>query len=276
MKFFVGTLKWAALAAFIGGLFLTTDHMIALGQVLKLGGLFALTEVALWQLGRLDKRLGMSFKDAHAQFVSGPSGGNYYGLRYGATILAIAHVLGVFLLVAIVSLPAPALAGAKVWTSQYDVLFKQARDLYAPGVPWCLLKAQAIAESGLDPNARSPAGALGLVQLMEGTARDVFPAIGFPAATRTEVEPSIRAQAYYMTFVGRYFADVPELERHRFKAAGYNAGAGNILKARRSCDHTDLWADAAECLPSITGRNARETIIYVPRIWSVWGLLGLC
>ena len=55
--------------------------------------------------------------------------------------------------------------------SVYDPLFKQASA--ATGWDWKLIAAQCYQESGFDPNARSWAGARGLMQLMPRTAADL-------------------------------------------------------------------------------------------------------
>jgi cell wall-associated NlpC family hydrolase len=67
--------------------------------------------------------------------------------------------------------PVSATVPAQRTASAYDALFQQASQ--RTGVPAVLLSAVARAESGYDPNAVSPAGARGLMQLMPGTAREL-------------------------------------------------------------------------------------------------------
>ena len=60
-------------------------------------------------------------------------------------------------------------ATSTLGTTPYDSLFKSSAAKY--GVSASVLEAMAHAESGLDPNAVSKAGAQGLMQLMPGTAK---------------------------------------------------------------------------------------------------------
>jgi hypothetical protein len=103
-----------------------------------------------------------------------------------------------------------------------------------------LLAAQIYAESGFNPFARSPAGALGIAQFMPGTAR----AYGL----RNAFDPAqaIDAQAHLMHDLLRQFASVP------LALAAYNAGPGAVSRCG--------------CVPPY-----RETRAYVAKIV---GLLG--
>lgn len=75
---------------------------------------------------------------------------------------------------ALSSLTPPALAGgtelpkvdSKHWTTEYDNYFKKySKRYFGPHFDWRWFKAQAIAESNLNPQARSWVGAKGIMQI---------------------------------------------------------------------------------------------------------------
>jgi nitroreductase len=98
-----------------------------------------------------------------------------------------------------------------------------------------LLAAQLMAESGFNPRAVSPAGALGIAQFMPATARSY--------GLRDPFDPiaSIDAQAHLMSDLLRHIHSVP------LALAAYNAGAGAVA--------------ACGCVPPYP-----ETRAYVARI----------
>jgi hypothetical protein len=98
-----------------------------------------------------------------------------------------------------------------------------------------LLAAQLMAESGFNPRAVSPAGALGIAQFMPSTARTY--------GLRDPFDPiaSIDAQAHLMSDLLRHFHSVP------LALAAYNAGPGAVA--------------ACGCVPPYP-----ETRAYVARI----------
>lgn len=84
------------------------------------------------------------------------------------------------------------------------------------GVPAALLKAVAVAESRMNPNAVSPAGARGLMQIMPATAAHLGVA-----------DPLDPVQA--IPGGARYLADqVRRFGSHELALAAYNAGPGAV------------------------------------------------
>jgi soluble lytic murein transglycosylase-like protein len=83
-----------------------------------------------------------------------------------------------------------------------------------------LIHAIIAQESGGSPNALSPKGALGLMQLMPKTARR------FGVRDRRDIPSSIRGGVQYLVYLlDRYHGDV------RLSLAGYNAGEARVDRA---------------------------------------------
>jgi soluble lytic murein transglycosylase-like protein len=84
-----------------------------------------------------------------------------------------------------------------------------------------ILISMAYQESRGDPFAISPAGAVGLFQVMPATAVDM----GFDPSRLTEVEVSVNAGVSYLVKqLKRFNCDIV------LALAAYNAGPGNVLK----------------------------------------------
>lgn len=114
---------------------------------------------------------------------------------------------------------AAALQGARcsLPPTDLDDIFTRAAERYQ--VPVNLLKAVAKAESGFNPNAVSPAGAQGVMQLMPATAA------GLGVADSFDPEQNIMGGAQYLSgLLARYDGDVT------LTLAAYNAGSGNVKK----------------------------------------------
>jgi soluble lytic murein transglycosylase-like protein len=153
----------------------------------------------------------------------------------------------------------------------YDQEIKKAAEMWLPGIPWKLLKAQYWQESRLNPNARSPVGAEGIAQFMPATAKEIWPLLGYSIIDRRAIEPAINAGAYYMARLRKSWSSPrPWEDRHKLALASYNAGLGNILRSQKACNMPILYDPIMSCLPKITGQHAKETLGYAPIIWKFW------
>jgi soluble lytic murein transglycosylase-like protein len=109
-------------------------------------------------------------------------------------------------------------SGASVSSnSELAPLARQAAE--RAGVDPNLFDALVTAESGYDPNARSRAGAMGLSQLMPGTARELGVSDPFDPAQ------NLRGGATYLSQMLQRFQGDP-----RLALAAYNAGPGAVQK----------------------------------------------
>src|SRR5688572_17833813 len=93
-----------------------------------------------------------------------------------------------------------------------------------------MLAAQGYQESRLQQEARSHVGAIGVMQVMPATAREL--AVG----DITRIEPNIHAGVKYMDrLMTRYFPDAAlgETDRSLFAFASYNAGPSRMARMRK-------------------------------------------
>ena len=112
---------------------------------------------------------------------------------------------------------------------------------------WRLVVSQMYQESRFDPDAKSFAGAVGLLQLLPRTASE----FGFDAAQLSQPEVSINAGTTYLNWVRDRFPSKLSLdERLWFTLAAYNAGTGHVRDARRLARrqgwNPDQWFDSVE------------------------------
>ncbi|MDR1666592.1 MAG: transglycosylase SLT domain-containing protein [Bacteroidales bacterium] len=111
--------------------------------------------------------------------------------------------------------------------SQYDNLFRK----YSTeiGWDWKLLASLVCQESRFKPDARSRAGAYGLMQMMPATMKN------FGVDTTSSPEKHIAAGVKYIKYLDYMLSKyVPDKnERIKFVLASYNIGPGHVLDAHR-------------------------------------------
>lgn len=145
--------------------------------------------------------------------------------------------------------------------------FQKYSDKY--DVDWLLMAAQGYQESQLNQAARSHVGAIGVMQVMPATGKDL--AVGNIA----EVEPNIHAGIKYMRWmIDHYYGDEPmtQLDKALFAFASYNAGAGRISQLRKEAAKRGLdpnvWFHNVEYVAA--EKIGAETVTYVSNIYKYY------
>jgi membrane-bound lytic murein transglycosylase MltF len=134
---------------------------------------------------------------------------------------------------------------------------------------YLLMAAQGYQESTLDQNVKSPVGAIGVMQVMPATGKELN------VGDITKIESNVHAGVKYMRFMrDQYFANEPmdELNKTLMTFASYNAGPGRVRQLRREAEKKDLnpdvWFGNVERVAS--ERIGRETVTYVSNIFKYY------
>jgi membrane-bound lytic murein transglycosylase F len=154
---------------------------------------------------------------------------------------------------------------------RYDDTFRKAsKRSFGPAFDWRLFKAQGMAESNLDPTARSRVGARGLMQLMPSTYREIA-SENADLAMIDNPELNIEAGiAYDRQLWLRWANDSVADDRRQFMFASYNAGRGTLLNAQRRARERQLdprrWRNIERIAASVPRWRHAETLDYVGKI----------
>ena len=134
-----------------------------------------------------------------------------------------------------------------------------------------MITAQAYQESGLDNSKVSPAGAVGIMQLLPSTAASKPVGI----SDIRKLENNIHAGVRYLRHIQDvYLADEPldPLNKTLFTFAAYNAGPSRVMKLRREAARQGLdpnrWFHNVEIIAA--KRIGRETVQYVGNIYKYY------
>jgi membrane-bound lytic murein transglycosylase F len=127
--------------------------------------------------------------------------------------------------------------------SPYDSLIQvHADDL---GWDWRFLASMIYQESQFRPNAKSWAGAEGLMQILPTTAEH------YGVTNLNDPDSSLDAGTAYLEYLQEYWEMIPDsLQRMKFVLASYNVGENHVADARRLAEKyggdADRWDDGVD------------------------------
>jgi membrane-bound lytic murein transglycosylase MltF len=134
---------------------------------------------------------------------------------------------------------------------------------------YLLMGAQAYQESQLDQNRKSAVGAIGVMQVMPATGKDL------KVGDIKQLEPNIHAGVKYIRFMmDQYYANEPmdALNKGLFTFASYNAGPGRIKQLREQAAkrglNPNVWFNNVEII--VAEKIGRETVQYVSNIYKYY------
>ncbi len=162
--------------------------------------------------------------------------------------------------------------------SKYDDLIKKYSDLV--GWDWRLGSSLVYQESQFNPNSKSWAGAVGLMQLMPNTAKQVG------ISNLKNPEQNIKGGFKYLVYLDNLWKETitDSTERIKFVLASYNVGPGHITDARNLTEkyegNPNIWFDNVEVYLKLKSKpkyyndevvkrgyaRGRETVKYVKEI----------
>jgi len=136
-------------------------------------------------------------------------------------------------------------------------------------VDWLLMAAQGYQESQLNHSVRSPVGAIGVMQVMPATGKEL------KVGDISQIEPNIHAGVKYMRFmIDQYYEKEPmtRLDKALFAFASYNAGPARIRQLRQEAARRGLnpnvWFGNVEHV--VAEKIGRETVTYVSNIYKYY------
>ena len=146
-------------------------------------------------------------------------------------------------------------------------VFRKYGDRY--DVDWLLMAAQGYQESRLNQSVRSHVGAVGVMQVMPSTGKEL------KVGDIKQLDPNIHAGVKYMRWmIDRYYADEPmtRLDKALFAFASYNAGPARIARLRTMTKQRgfdpNVWFGNVENLAA--EKIGAETVTYVSNIYKYY------
>jgi len=146
-------------------------------------------------------------------------------------------------------------------------LFRKYGNQY--NVDYLLMMAQGFQESRLDQSVKSRVGAVGVMQVMPSTGKEL------KVGDIGQIDPNINAGVKYVRFmIDTYFKDEPmdDLNKGLFAFASYNAGPGRIRQLRKLAAtrglNPNVWFNNVERV--VAEKIGRETVTYVSNIYKYY------
>ena len=136
-------------------------------------------------------------------------------------------------------------------------------------VDWLLMAAQGYQESRLNQSVRSHVGAIGVMQVMPATGKEL------KVGDIKKIDPNIHAGVKYMRWmIDHYYGDQPmtPLDKALFSFASYNAGPARIARLRAETQKRgfdpNIWFGNVENLAA--EKIGAETVTYVSNIYKYY------
>jgi membrane-bound lytic murein transglycosylase MltF len=136
-------------------------------------------------------------------------------------------------------------------------------------VDWLLMEAQGYQESQLNQSVKSPLGAIGVMQVMPKTGKELK--VGDVKKTEANIHAGVK---YMRWMIDQYYEKEPmtKLDKALFAFASYNAGAGRIsqmrqVAAKRGLD-PNVWFHNVEYVTA--EKIGEETVTYVANIYKYY------
>ncbi len=146
-------------------------------------------------------------------------------------------------------------------------LFRKYSDQY--DMDYLLMVAQGFQESALDQKVKSPVGAIGVMQIMPATGKEL------KVGDVSEIESNVHGGVKYMRFMmDRYYKDEPmtPLNKGLFTFASYNAGPARVASLRKEAAKRGLdpnkWFHNVELVAA--AKIGPETVTYVANIYKYY------
>lgn len=152
--------------------------------------------------------------------------------------------------------------------------FNQVTDIFRKygqqyNIDWLMMVAQGYQESRLDQKVRSKSGAIGVMQVLPTTGKELN------VGDIRLIDPNINAGVKYIRFMcDRYFADekMTDLNKLLFTFASYNAGPAKIARLRKEAVaqgyDPNVWFNNVERIAQL--RIGNETVQYVSNIFKYY------